>query len=706
MKKQGITLLALALAAVLGMSGCGKGTQTTGEAAEPSLGTEVQDTEKKDGAAEEPVEKDTESGEASKKDSKAGDTIILTVSFGTSYNDSREKTIGAIEDAIGNAWQEYEVRRAFTAQMIIDKLKARDGISIDNVTEALDRAAKDNAATLVVQPTHLMNGLEYQDLMTELKEYEAYFERIVVGEPLLTSDEDFQAVAKAITDATGSYDDGETAIVFMGHGSEAESNQVYEKMQAVLYAEGFKNYYIGTVEAKPDLEDVLAALKEAGSYKRVVLAPLMVVFGDHASNDMAGDEEDSWKSVLTREGYEVDCFLQGLGELKAIQDIYVEHVNAALEELGLSEPKSRSVSIDGRDLAWSHSMELKYAEEFSIDYYEGGYVWITVGDSDCFLVVPKEGTVPENPREGVTVLKQPIENIYLSASAVMDMFISMDGMDRLRFSSMKEDGWYIKEAQEAMEAGRLLYAGKYAAPDYERLLSEDCGLAIENTMIYHTPQVKEQLERLGIPVIVDHSSYEKEPLVRMEWIRLYGLLAGKDKEAEDGFLAQAEAFEKVTAQVKEKGTEKKPRAAFFYITSNGQVNIRKPSDYLSQMIELAGGSYVFEGQDDGNRSSTMTIQMEEFYAWAKEADYLIYNSTVDGELQGMGDLLEKDGIFKNFKAVKEGNVFCTTKDLYQSSMALGTIIFDLHEMLEGREENLTYFYRLKSLGKQAEDYGK
>lgn len=307
MKKQGIALLALALAAALGVSGCGNGTET-GEA----------------------VKKDSEA-EDGKQDPAAKDTVILAVSFGTSYNDSREKTIGAIEDAIGNAWPEYEVRRAFTSQIIIDKLKERDGLSIDNVTEALERAAADEVGTLVVQPTHLMNGLEYQDLMAELKEYEGYFEKIAAGEPLLTSDEDFQAVAKAITDAAGSYDDGETAIVFMGHGTEAESNQVYEKLQTVLDAGGFKNYYIGTVEAKPDLEDVSAALKEAGNYKRVVLAPLMIVFGDHASNDMAGDEEGSWKSVLTGEGYEVKCLLQGLGEFTAIQDIYVDHVKAALE---------------------------------------------------------------------------------------------------------------------------------------------------------------------------------------------------------------------------------------------------------------------------------------------------------------------------------------------------------------------------------------
>ena len=347
MKKQGITLLALALAAAMGMFGCGKGAETGAGASLP--GTEVQDPAERDtkvndavsdntaagkeDADRESLSKEESSGDEADKGQKAENTVILAVSFGTSYNDSREKTIGAIERAMGSACPEYEVRRAFTAQSIIDKLKKRDGLAIDNVTEALDRAAADEVKTLVVQPTHLMNGLEYQDVIEELKEHEEDFERIVVGEPLLTSDKDFEAVAKAITDATKSYDDGKTAIVFMGHGTEAESNQVYEKMQMTLNEEGFQNYFIGAVEAKPDLEDVSAALKETGSYQRVVLAPLMVVAGDHASNDMAGDEEDSWKSVLAGEGYEVECLLQGLGELKAIQDIYVEHVLAALEEL-------------------------------------------------------------------------------------------------------------------------------------------------------------------------------------------------------------------------------------------------------------------------------------------------------------------------------------------------------------------------------------
>ena len=191
----------------------------------------------------------------------------------------------------------------------------------------------DGIKKLIVQPTHLMNGLEYNDLAAELEEYKSDFEQIVLGEPLLTSDADYEAVIKAITEETASYDDGETAVVYMGHGTEAESNQIYASMQEKLTAAGFDNYYVGTVEAEPTLEDVAAALKEAGTYKKVVLQPLMVVAGDHANNDMAGDEEDSWKTLFTQEGYEVECVLKGLGELPEIQQLYVEHTQAAIDSL-------------------------------------------------------------------------------------------------------------------------------------------------------------------------------------------------------------------------------------------------------------------------------------------------------------------------------------------------------------------------------------
>ncbi len=323
MRKKKITILLAALMTMaLCLTGCSKNSGEQTATAEPA-------------PAEEPAASPAETPE--EEPSVSSDTAILVVSFGTSYNDSRDITIGAVEQAIADANPDYEVRRAFTAQIIIDKLKERDDLEIDNVTEALDRAAADGIKKLVVQPTHLMNGLEYNDLLDELAEYSDVFESISVGRPLLTSNEDFTGVINAITGATSSYDDGETAIVFMGHGTEAASNEVYGIMQDKLWEQGFENYYIGTVEAEPTLDDVIAALKEKGSYKKVVLEPLMVVAGDHANNDMAGDEEDSWKTALEAEGYEVECLLQGLGELDGIQQIYVEHTASAIEKLDQSK---------------------------------------------------------------------------------------------------------------------------------------------------------------------------------------------------------------------------------------------------------------------------------------------------------------------------------------------------------------------------------
>ena len=277
-----------------------------------------------------------ETGDASLDDplnqDEIGDTELLVVSFGTSYNDSRRETIGPIEKAMQKAFPDYAVCRGFTSQIIIDHVNKRDGEVIDNVTEGLDRAVANGVKTLVVQPTHLMNGLEYTDLKDELAGYSDSFEKVVLGEPLLTSDADFQTVMNAIVDATKEYDDGETAICFMGHGTEADSNQVYTKMQETLTAAGHKNYFVGTVEATPSLDDVIAAVKESGC-KKVVLRPLMIVAGDHANNDMAGDEDGSWKTEFEKAGFEVTTVVEGLGSVPAIQDLFVQHAQAAIDSL-------------------------------------------------------------------------------------------------------------------------------------------------------------------------------------------------------------------------------------------------------------------------------------------------------------------------------------------------------------------------------------
>ena len=313
-----------------------------------AAGCSSQEAEPAEDAAEEAAEETAEeaedddenyeTGDASLDDPRnqdeIGDNEVLVVSFGTSFNDSRRLTIGAVEQAIEDAvGDEFSVRRGFTAQIIIDHVLKRDGEKIDNVTEALDRAVDNGVKTLVIQPTHLMNGLEYDELTETLAGYADAFEKVEVGEPLLTSDDDFSRVADAMIEATKDYDDGETAIVFMGHGTEAESNGIYEKMQGVMDSKGMTNYFIGTVEAEPSLEDVLAKVGE-GSYKKVVLRPMMVVAGDHANNDMADPEDpESWYSQFTAAGYEVEAVLEGLGQIPAVQQIYVEHAQAAIAKV-------------------------------------------------------------------------------------------------------------------------------------------------------------------------------------------------------------------------------------------------------------------------------------------------------------------------------------------------------------------------------------
>lgn len=332
------TLLCTAMA--LGMlTGCGKESDSTTTEATTEVTTEAATEEATvlDAATDEDAddEENYNTGDATldnvRNQDEIGDNELLVVSFGTSYNDSRRLTIGAIEDKLDDEFGgTYSVRRGFTSQIIIDHVKSRDDIAIDNVKEALDRAVDNGVKNLVVQPTHLMNGLEYNELVDEIANYSDAFDSVSIGEPLLTSDDDFDKVITAITDATAEYDDGETAICFMGHGTEADSNAVYAKMQELLTEKGYDNYYVGTVEATPSLDDVLA-LVNAGDYKRVVLRPLMIVAGDHANNDMAGDEDDSWKSAFEDAGYEVICVVNGLGELPAIQDIFVEHAQAAID---------------------------------------------------------------------------------------------------------------------------------------------------------------------------------------------------------------------------------------------------------------------------------------------------------------------------------------------------------------------------------------
>lgn len=265
---------------------------------------------------------------------EAGKNVILAVSFGTSYNDNRDLSIGGVEDAIQAAYPDWEVRRAFTAQTVIDILDERDSIDTDNVTEAMEKLVADGVKNVIIQPTHVMNGAEYDDVIEEIAPYADKFEGFAVGAPLLTAIEDYEAVVDALMADSEYVGSEDTAVVYMGHGTHHFANSAYSQMQLMLQAEGYENVFIGTVEGFPTLENVLANVTAYGASK-VVLYPFMVVAGDHATNDMAGDEEDSWKTAFADAGFEVECVLEGLGQNEAIQQIYVEHVQAAMEENGL-----------------------------------------------------------------------------------------------------------------------------------------------------------------------------------------------------------------------------------------------------------------------------------------------------------------------------------------------------------------------------------
>lgn len=345
-------------------------------------------------------------------------------------------------------------------------------------------------------------------------------------------------------------------------------------------------------------------------------------------------------------------------------------------------------------LEYEGSMKLKYAQQFAVDYYKGGYALISIKDGDRFLVIPEDKDVPENMDSDIKIIKRPLKNVYMVSTSAMDLVCAIDEEKNIRLSGTKEKDWYVDKAKEAIKSGNMLYAGKYSAPDYELILSEKCELAVENTMIYHSPEVIDKLENTGVPVLVEKSSYESHPLGRMEWIKMYGVLFGKEDEAEKYFDEKTKEADKVIENVEKEQNDNRKTVAFFYITSNGAVSVRKSGDYVSKMIELAGGEYVFKDLTDENALSTMNIQMEEFYAIAKDADYLIYNSAIDGELYTIDELIEKSSMLKDFKAVKNGDVWCTGKNMFQETTGIADMIVDINSIVNGADGDLEYIHKL------------
>lgn len=259
---------------------------------------------------------------------------LLVVSFGTKYKKTRENTIGAIERDLNRVFSDYEVHRSFTSQTVIRLIEQAEGIKVDSVSDAMGSFVREGAEQVVVLPTHFMDGREYYKLVEQVENFRDEIKEIRIGGPLIRTDseEDMMEVCKAIAAFTEEFRDEETAVCFMGHGTDVRSNQIYEKMQELFRESGHDNLYIGTVEAYPTAMDVLHQLKKK-QYKKVILEPLMIVAGDHAVHDMAGDDDTSWKSLFEKEGYEVECVLKGMGEIPDIRNLFVKHVKELISSL-------------------------------------------------------------------------------------------------------------------------------------------------------------------------------------------------------------------------------------------------------------------------------------------------------------------------------------------------------------------------------------
>lgn len=337
------------------------------------------------------------------------------------------------------------------------------------------------------------------------------------------------------------------------------------------------------------------------------------------------------------------------------------------------------MEIDG--LEFSERVELSYAETFAIDRYEDGYSMIHTMNGECYLFVPEGGKIPDGLSENIVIIEKPAENIYLAATSAMGLFAELEQGDAVRFSGTKADDWYIDYAREAMEKGDMLYAGKYREPDYEMLLENGCELSVQSSMIGHSPEVKDKLNEIDIPVFIDYSSYESHPLGRSEWIKVYGEMTGTEILADELFSAQSDKL----SGISEKSTGK--TAAFFYISTSGQAVTRKNGDYVTKMIELAGGENIFNNLGDDKATSSVTMEMEQFYTQAKDADFIIYNSTIGGEITTVEQLIAKNELLADFKAVQNGNVWCTKENLFQETMKLGTVISDFNSIFTGDTEN-------------------
>ena len=411
-----------------------------------------------------------DTGDASKDDplnqDDIGENELLVVSFGTSFNDSRVADISGVEKKLQEAYPDWSVRRAFTAQIIINHVQARDDEKIDNMEQALERAVSNGVKNLVVQPTHLMHGAEYDELVDAVNNYKDKFETVTVAEPLLGEvgsdaaavNDDKKNVAEAITAEavkTAGYDsidaakeDG-TAFVFMGHGTSHSAKVSYSQMAAQMSELGYENVFIGTVEGEPEetaCENVINNVKEAG-YKKVVLRPLMVVAGDHANNDMAGDDEDSWKSQFEASGAfdKIDTQIAGLGEIDAIQQIYVDHTKAAIESLGDSVSTSATAEVSDSSSLTDGTYSVSFNTDssmFHVNEANNGRGVLTVKDGKMTIhisLVSKKivnlfaGTAADAAKDGAAVLEPTTDKVTYEDGTVEEVYgfdVPVESLDK------------------------------------------------------------------------------------------------------------------------------------------------------------------------------------------------------------------------------------------------------------------------------------
>ncbi|MBR6281477.1 MAG: ABC transporter substrate-binding protein [Lachnospiraceae bacterium] len=360
-----------------------------------------------------------------------------------------------------------------------------------------------------------------------------------------------------------------------------------------------------------------------------------------------------------------------------------------------AETELSGISWDSLEL--SGNLTLSYATGFSVEDYGEDYSLITIPESGRFLVVDEDAALPDHLPKDIVVLQQPLTHIYNASSSTMDLFRAIDGLEAVSMTGTKAEDWSIPEIADMVATEQIIYAGKYSNPDYEYLIDDGCSLAIENTMIYHTPEVLETMEKVGIPTLVERSSYEADPLGRLEWVKLYGVLLDKRAEAEAFFDSQVE---KIARELPTEGAEQKQKVVYFYFNSNGGVNVRRPGDYVSKMIEMAGGASAITAFDESPDTNSMseTIQMETFYYEAKDADVLVYNGSIMGAPKSLDELVELQPLMADFKAVKNRRVYATDGDMFQQVSGTCDMILDFYHVLRSEDEDagtFTYLYQLQ-----------